>query len=207
MSKKDNGAGADAAQARADEQTRQDNIRTGTGRIDDIFKNNFTDDFYNGRQKAYTDFAQPEVDRQFGEAKKQLTYGLARSGNLDSTERARQEAELGRQYDVNKQGVADQGLSYTTGARNSVEDARAGLITTLNSTGDAEGAANSAILRATALSAPPAFSPIGQLFSAATGAAATQANAERTSALSGGYYPSTYNTGLFGNTGAVKVTN
>jgi hypothetical protein len=206
MAKKDNGASAEAAQARADEQARQAKIRAGTTRIEDIFKQNFTDDFFTGREQSYKDFALPELDRQFGDTKKQLTYALARSGTLDSTDRAKREADLQREYDVNKQGVADQALGYSTSTKNSVEEARANLITMLNSTGDVEGATNQALSRASTLSAPMPFNPIGQLFATTTGALATQAAAERAAALSGGAYQPAFNTGLFGNKNAVKVT-
>jgi hypothetical protein len=129
------------------------------------------------------------------------------SGNLDSSVRAQKEAELASQYGIQKQGVADQALSYKTQAQNSVEDARANLISTLNATGDAEGAASSALARSSALSAPQAFTPLGSLFGNFTSALGTQAAAERAAALSGGMIQPRYNTGLFGSGGAIKIGN
>jgi hypothetical protein len=53
---------------------------------------------------------------------------------------------------LNKQQVKDWTLAYQTEARTSVEDARQDLIRTLSAIGDADGAAKSAVSRASALS-------------------------------------------------------
>lgn len=168
--------------ARADELARQERIRQGTAQIDKTFNSQFTDDFFNSQQQNYLDYAYPQLDDQYKTAKEELAFSLARSGLLDSSVRADKEAELAKMYDTNKQGVLDKAKSYATDARNNVESARGDLITTLNATGDATGAANSAIARATALSQPAAYSALGQLFTDFTstlsqGAAQAQSNA------------------------------
>ncbi len=165
----------------------------------------FNDDFFAGRRKAYLDYANPQLQQQYGDAQKQLAFSLARSGNLDSSARAQQEAKLADLYSQRSREIGDQALQQETSARNSVEDARANLITTLNATGDAEGAANSAIARASALSQQPAFDPIGNLFVDFTNTLGQQAAQERAESISGGAYRSPYNTGLFGVRNAVKV--
>lgn len=198
--------GNEAAQARADEQARQQRVREGTKRVNDIFGKNFDEPFFEDRRKAYLDYAQPQLQNQYVDAQKQLTYALDRSGLLDSSARAEKSADLQREYDQNSRAVADQALSQQTQARNAVEDARGNLITTLNATGDAEGAANSALSRASALSQPQAYSPLGQLFSTFTSTLGTQAAMERAAALSGGLVQPRYNTGLFGTSGGVQVT-
>lgn len=201
-----------ANQARADEAARQGRITAGTQAIDNTFNSQFTDDFYKGQQTAYSNYATPQLEQQHNDAAKQLTFALARTGNLDSSAAGAQGAELQQTYDQGKQQIADQGLAYGNQARNSVEDARANLISALNVSGDNTQAANAATSRATALSAAPAYSPIGQLFSTLTSGAATQAAAERATGLYGGYsagnttYQSPVNTGLFGTSGAVKVS-
>jgi hypothetical protein len=193
---------------RATEAQRQATIRQGTANIDNIFNSQFNDDFYNKQQSGFVNYATPQLDDQLGKAREALTYSLARGGVLNSSVRSQKEAELQQQADLQRQGIADQGLSYGTQARNNVESARANLISTLNATGDAEGAANSAMSRATALSQPAAYSPVGQLFSTFLSGLGTQAAAEKATAMSGNIYKSPYNTGLFGGSGnAVKVTN
>lgn len=171
----------------------------------------FSDQFYSDRRKAFLDYANPQLDEQYGEANKQLTYSLARSGLLDSSVRAEKGAELQKKYDLNKQQIADQALSYETEARTNVEKARSDLITMLNATGDAEGAASSALARSQALSAPQAFSPLTQLFADFTGGLAQQAGYERANALGGSGVGQPqigrYNTGLFSNAKSVSVKN
>lgn len=166
----------------------------------------FGEDFFNGRRDAFMNYATPQLEDQYGNAQKDLTFSLARSGQLDSSSRASQFGELTKMYDLNKQQVASQALDYSNQARTQIEDARADLIRTLNATGDATGAATSAITRASALSQQPAFSPIGSLFSDFTSALGTQAAQERAAAASGGAYKSRYNTGLFGKSGSVQVS-
>lgn len=182
------------------------------GRADEAFTKTatatpgqFTDDFFNGRKQAYLNYADPQLQDQYGDANRQLTFSLARSGLLDSSARGQKLGELQKLYDTQKQAIADKALSYETGARNSVEDARSNLIQTLNATGDAEGAANSALARSQALSAPDAYSPLAQLFTDFTNGLGIQAAQERSYAA-GGAKP-LYNTGLFSNAGRVSVTN
>ncbi len=168
----------------------------------------FDDAFFRGRRDAFTAYATPQLEDQYTDAQKELAFSLDRSGLTDSSARGQQVGKLQKLYDTNKRNVADQALSYETQARTGVEDARAGLVATLNATGDAEGAATSALARAQALSAPPAYSPLGQLFTDFTGGLGIQAAQERAAAASGGGYASRYNTGLFGggNPSAGRVT-
>ncbi len=164
----------------------------------------FDDNFFKSRRDAYTNYAMPQLDQQNNDASKQLTFALDRGGLLDSSVRGQKLSDLQRLYDTNKQAVADKALSYETGARNSVEDARSNLIATLNATGDAEGAASSALARSKALSAPAAYDPLGQVFTDFTNGLGIQAAQERSYAA-GGPKP-LYNTGLFGTSGRVSVT-
>lgn len=188
--------GGEAAAMRRDEQERQRKIREGTGRIDDIF-GQFNDDFFSGRRQAFLDYATPQLEDQYGDAQKQLTFALARGGLLDSSVRGQKAGELQKEYDLTKQQVADQALASETDARNAVEDSRANLVAMLNSTGDAQGAANMAINRASALSKPVPFSPLVGLFSSFTQGLGQQAALERANYYSGGQTGARYNTGLF----------
>lgn len=157
----------------------------------------FNNDFFEGRKQAYMDYANPQMEDQYGKAQKQLAFALARNGTLDSSIRAQKTGELQQAYDLNKQQIADQALSYETQARNSVEDARSNLIATLNATGDAQGAANAALARSQALSQPAAFSPLTNLFADFTSTLGQQAAIERANYYSGGKTGGRYNTGLF----------
>ena len=167
----------------------------------------FDDAYFDGRRQAYIDYANPQLEQQYADAQKQLTFALTRGGLLDSSVRAEKTGELQKLYDVNKQKIADEALSHATQARNSVEDARSNLIATLNATGDAEGAASSAITRASALSQPAAYSPLSQLFADFTSGLGTQAALERANYYSGGQTGARYSTGLFApNNNSVVTT-
>lgn len=153
----------------------------------------FNDEFFTGRRQAYIDYAQPQINDQYSDAQKQLTYALDRSGMLNSSVRAEKEAELERIYNQNVRNVLDQALGYEASARSNVEDARANLIAMLNSTADVQGAVNAAMARAKALSAPEPFSPIGQAFAGFTGTLARQAeNAKLQNLSSSGGSPVSY---------------
>lgn len=190
------GDGGAAQQAQQQEQQRQQTVTQGTDAINSTFDSQFTPEYYDNLAKNYTSYAQPQLDDQYGKTQRQLTFGLARDGNLDSSTRGDQFAQLQQQYNSNKQAIAGQAQDTANSAKSAVEAARQGLITQLNSSGDATGAANSAAAQATALATPTAYAPLTDMFGATTSALATQAQNERNQALGGS--GGQYNTGLFG---------
>lgn len=196
-----------SAQARADEQARQERIRQGTERIGTIFDGQFNDQFFDARKQAYMDYATPQLQDQYADTQKELTYALARGGNLNSSVRGEKVADLEKKFTLAQQDISDKALAQANATRSQVEGARSDLVSMLNATGDAEGTANSAINRATALSQPEAFSPLSSLFSDFTAGLGTQAALERANSYGAGV-PQRYNTGLFGgNRNSVKVRN
>lgn len=189
--------GNEAAKARADEQARQERIRKGTTDINTTFDGQFNPAFYSARKQSFLDYANPQLEDQYGDAQRELVFSLDRAGLLDSSVRGAKTADLQKRYDLNKQQVGDQALSYENQTKASVEDARSNLIAMLNATGDAQGAANSAITRASALTQPAAFSPLSNLFADFTSTLGAQAALEKANYYSGGQTGSRYNTGLF----------
>ncbi len=198
------GGGGEAAQARADELARQQRVRQGTKNINTLFDTQFNDGFFDKQRDAYVNYATPQLDDQRADANKELIFAMDRGGQLDGSARASLAGELQKKYNLQRQKIQDDALNYGTQARNNVEDARAGLIATLNATGDAEGAVNSALTRASALSQPAAYSPLSSLFADFTNTLGTQAAAERAYAATG--QGATYSTGWFGpRAGSVQV--
>lgn len=188
--------GSEVAQARADEQARQAQVRQGTQQISDLFGNQFNDQFYADRAKSYTDYATPQEGQQYNDAGKQLVFALARRGALDSSSRAGQQAKLDQQHAIQVQNIKDQGQTYANTAKANVEGARSDLVNTLNATGDVTGAVNSANARAQVLSAVPGYSPIASLYGDFTTGLGQQAAAERAFSYGAGPRPAV-NTGLF----------
>lgn len=196
--------GGEAALARQDELDRQTRIREGTQRVNSIFDRQFNDGYFNEQRDAYVNYATPQLDDQRGEANKELIFAMDRGGQLDGSARASLAGELQKKYNLQRQKIQDDALNFRTSAMTNVEDARSNLVATLNATGDAQGAANSALSRAAALSQPAAYNPISNLFADFTGTLGTQAAAER--AYSYGGPAPTYTTGWFGpKAGSVSV--
>jgi len=198
------GGNNEAARAREEEAARQGRIRQGTNQIDSIFSR-FNDDFFRKQRDSYTNYALPQLQQQRDDAARDLTFALDRTGQLGGSVRAQKTGELQRLFDLNEQQIRDQALAHESQARTGVENARADLVGMLNATGDTQGAVNSALSRATVLTQPQAYSPLGQLFADFTGALGIQAAQERAAAASGGMYRPRYDTGLFGGSGRVTV--
>jgi hypothetical protein len=164
-----------------------------------------TDEFFANNRQAFMDYALPQLDRQFGDASRDLTFDLSRSGLRNSSVRGQQSGRLQELYDRNMQQVTNEALSREQQQRTSIEDSRANLIAMLQTTGDAQGATNQALSRAAILSQPQPFSPLGQMFTDFTAGLGTQAAMERAASVSGGRFQPRYNTGLFGTpTNAVQ---
>lgn len=193
-----------AREARQREQDRQNRIRAGTDSINSTFEQ-FDDGFFGDIRQGYIDLAQPDLEDQYADAREATTYNLARAGTLDSSIRSDAFGELEERRGTELQNLFDQAQGYETDARNNIENARADLISQLQVTGDATGAANAALARAEALAAPPTYTPIQQLFQDTSSALATQAALERAEAYGSTVRPR-YNTGLFApSSGAVRV--
>lgn len=204
------GGGGDggASEMRAEEAARQQRIREGTEQVNQTFDSQFNDSFFDGRSQAYTNYATPQLQQQYQDAQKQLTYALARSGQLDSSVRAQRESDLTRLYDQRATEIANQAQDYENQSRNSVEDARSSIISQLNASGDAEQAARDATNRATSLTQPDSYSAVSDLFGTFVQGLGAQYAQERSAALSGGFYRPAFNTGLYSpRSGSVTVRN
>jgi hypothetical protein len=175
------GGGGDggAAQARADEQARQDRINQGVGNINKNFAQ-FDDNFFNQRAKDYSNYATPQLNQQYHQTANNLAYGLARSGQSNSSEAARQSGEFQGENALARQQVADAATGQAQQARQDVENNRNSLLNQLNATSNPSLAAAGSMREAAALAMRPGFSPIGNLFQNTT--------ATLNAANQGGYY-------------------
>lgn len=156
-----------ADDARAEEEARQSKIRTGMGSINTTFAP-FNDAYYAGRSKDYVDWAEPQVDNQYADAKKQLIFALSRTGNLGSSAAADRQSKLTKDYGDKKIAVQSEASRVANEARANTENSRSNLVTQLNASADPDAAASGALAQAQIASAMPSYSPIGQLFQAVT---------------------------------------
>jgi hypothetical protein len=160
---KDKSAQRAAEEARQREAQRQARLAQGRGNIDSAFSS-FDDPYYEGRAKAYSDFAMPQLEEQFGAQKKKLIYALSRGGLLNSSSAAQKNRDLQGEYDRNRQLITSRGGQYGTDARRDVANSRAQLLSILSSTEDPTTVANEAVRQAATLRAQPSFDPLGSLF-------------------------------------------
>ena len=178
------GGGGDggAAQARADEEARQARIKQGVSNVDKSFEK-FDDNYYNQRGQAYQNYANPQLENQYKQMGNNLTFSLARSGNTNSSEQARQSGILEADNAFGRQQIADQSIAEQQKARQLVEENRNSLINQLQATSNPSLAAAGSERQAAALAMQPAFSPIGNLFNNTT---AVLGNAYQAGAYSNG---------------------
>ena len=182
------------------EQQREAGITSATNNVDNVFNSTFTPSYYAGQRQNYLNYATPQLNDQYTNQQKQLTYQLARSGNLNSSSAGSQTAGLAQGYNSAAQQIDNTATQAALTAENNVEGARAGLISQINATGDTAGAVNTANAQAAALSTTPSYSALGDLFSTSTSALAQQAAASKAYNLyGGGSYTSPYTVG--GTTG------
>ena len=157
-------AQAEADRLRQAEERRQQNISQGQQEISSAF-GQFDDNFFNQRAQSFTDFAMPQLDRQYQDQMRQLTAALARSGNLNSSLRGDLMGQLQREYDTGKLSLADQARGFSDQARTGVSAAQARLMESNAQLADPGMIRNSAMAEAQGLQANPQFAQLGQLLS------------------------------------------
>lgn len=140
----------------------------------------FGDDFYNKFRQSQLDYYLPDVDRQFGKAKEQLTYDLARAGTSQSSIAGDQLADLIYQNQNNVASVNAKADASTADLRKRVAADKSAAISQLYATEDPTMAANEALSRVrTIQDVSPELNPLGDIFKIA--------------AIGGGNFASTYN--------------
>ena len=149
--------------AREQEDQRRARITEGTASIDSAFAG-FDDSFFSGIEQSANDFFNPQIDRQFDRTRETLIKNLARQGNLNASTGARQLADLDTAGQEQRVTFADKARGFATDSRADVENNRANLLRQLQASADPSAAAATAAGQAQVLSAPPTFSPIGDLF-------------------------------------------
>jgi hypothetical protein len=174
----DNSAAKAAEQARAEEAARQGRIASGMERVNSVFSQ-FDDPYYDKVSATALDYYKPEVERQYTDARKALTFNLARSGNLSSTAGADAFRKLNDAKGRTDVDIANRAQGYGTDVRRTVEGQRNDVTQGLYATADPEAAYSSASTAARLAQAPPSYSPLGDLFSAFVASGANAIAAER----------------------------
>lgn len=174
MGAKDNSAQI----ARDAEAKRQASINSGMERINQTFQP-FNDDYFAKQGQSYNDYYLPQVEDQYQDARKKLTYNLARGGGLNSTAGAEQLGHLTEEYTKQRGAIGEQALAEQQRQRGVMEGNRSNVVNQLYSSANPEAAAASAAAGATQMTAPPAYSALGDLFGKFAGTGASYIGAAK----------------------------
>ncbi len=120
------------------------------------------------QQQAYMDYAQPQLEDQYGDAREKLTYALANQGQLAGSLSGERYADLNQDYDLRRQEVADQARGYANQARSDIASQKQSLLQMLSATADPGATATAARSAVGSLQQTPSFSALGPLFQNAT---------------------------------------
>jgi DNA-binding XRE family transcriptional regulator len=155
-------AAAEAERIREAEDRRQQNIAMGAGEISSLFSQ-FNDDFYNKRATDYTNYALPQLDRQYQDEMRNLIAQLARSGNLNSSLRGDLTGKLQTQYNTQKMSIQDTANRYAMDARSQAEQARAQLLKSNSELADPGLIRTMAQAQAQGVGVAPQYQNLGQM--------------------------------------------
>jgi hypothetical protein len=164
-----------AREARAREEARQQRITAGRGQIDKAFTqiSDPNDTFYKRYGQAISDYYQPQLQKQYSDANKELTYRLADAGTLRSSAASEATADLSQQNDLNVANMNSKIDSAKADLRNRVASEKNTAINQLYATEDPEMALTTALNGVKQINlAQPDLSPLANVFNVATVGAA-----------------------------------
>lgn len=124
----------------------------------------FDENFYKQREKAYLDYALPQVGDQFRQARDQLKYALSSRGLLNSSVEAKGQSDLNRSSGSARQAVGDEATRQVNETRRGVADAKQKAIDMLYQTADPAQAFQSAIRTSSEARLPSTFTPLANMF-------------------------------------------
>ncbi len=150
--------------AQQQEADRQSRIRQGMTRIDGAF-GGFDDNYFRNFATANNEVNMPQVEEQYGDAQKDLTFKLARAGTLNSSTAANNTADLAKQNARARAQVLQQGDQAAANLRSRVASEKDALRQQLYATSSPDMATNAALTASKGIGQDqPSLSPLGQLF-------------------------------------------
>lgn len=160
------------------ELMRQNDVNLGRIGIDKAF-GQFNDDYYSKYKDTYNSYYMPELDRQYAQVGDKATASLAERGMLASSVGANTFGNLAREYADARTGIASEGQDQAQKLRGTVENAKSSLYSMNEASANPQATNAQAIGQATALVAPPTYSPLGQIFANSLNSLAQYAAAAR----------------------------
>lgn len=154
------------AQMEVREMKRQHAIDLGKAGIDNNF-DKFDKGYFKDYKKDYMGYYTPQIEDQFSEGTGKLTASLADRGMLESSVGNSAQAKLYKDYTQANTNISNEALDAANKLRGQVEDQKSNLYSINEASADPMGVNAQAVGASTALVAPPTYSPLGQLFTAA----------------------------------------
>jgi hypothetical protein len=131
----------------------------------------FDDAFYNDYKQKVLDYYQPDEQRQYDEAQRDLTYNLARAGTLQSSTAGDKMGELAYNDALQKANIVANANTQTGNLQNQIQSNKESLINQLYATDDPTLTANLAESSAQASRLQdPMLTPAASLFAPALSA-------------------------------------
>lgn len=149
-----------AAQKEAEREAR---ITQGQTNIDQAF-HQFDDPYFSNISKGYSDYYNPQLDKQYTDAVSALTAQLGQQGILQSSAGNKRLADLATANTQQHQAVIDRGLGSANTARQQVADSKSNLYRLNTSSADPSLAASQAVQAAGSVISPPNYSPLANVF-------------------------------------------
>lgn len=145
------------------EAERQARIREGAGLIDTAF-DQFDSGFYNDFKNSFLGFYEPQLEKQFGQARGDTVAALTDRGILGSTEGLRAMTDIQDKAALERTVLANRAADEANSLRSSVEREKSNL-SALNETA-ADPARIGPLVQgaASSFTAPQAFSPLEDIF-------------------------------------------
>ena len=159
----------EAARARAEEEARQARIAEGMTQIASIFEGDGQTSgmqpVLDQRRAAMEGFYVPQLENQYSDAKDDLTFALARSGQLNSSTAGKKAGDLSQAFALNRADLDSQIQGDIAATRTRMNNQRNSLESALRASGDATASTNAALAAATTFRQEvPTLSPIGNVF-------------------------------------------
>lgn len=145
------------------ERQRQQRIREGAAIIDDKFSR-FDDGFFGDFKQSFLDFQEPQIDKQFNQARGQATAALVDRGILGSTEGIRALTNIQDRDALVRTNLANQAADRANELRGNLAREKSNLFALNETAADPERITNVAQGAAQSFAAPQAFDPLENVF-------------------------------------------
>ena len=187
------GGGDTSGDLRAEQQAREQQILASQQGIDRVFQG-FNPSFYQDREKAYLDYALPQLSQQFQNTQQNLVFDLANRGLLKSGAAANLAGSLNQELAKKQRQVGDQAVNESNALRQNIEQQRAQLYAQAQGGLAPSLSYSQALQAAGSFKTPSPFEPIGGLFdnwaNIYTGARTAQAYGDDRNKVPGLTFPS-----------------